>query len=305
MIELEKKSLHTLEYFKIIEMAKEFAKSDMAKGMLDETLPHKTLGEAVGAIAQTTAIRGIMDRRGLPPMARINDVTSIAKRAEIGSTLAPKELLQIGNMMRMCRNLRTYKEEDGVETEVDFLFFDLVPNRFLEEQISNAIISEEEIADSASNELRDIRRKIKNASAKVRETLNKLIHNQTFQKYLQDPIVSMRGERYVVPVKQEYRSQVPGLIHDTSSSGATIFVEPMGVVEANNELKVLEGAEKKEIERILRELSALVGENTNTIINNYTKAVHLDFLFAKGAFSRAIKGVEPKLNDIGKTAPCE
>ena len=180
------------------------------------------------------------------------------------------------------------------------LFQGLVPNKFLEEKLTNAITADEEFSDNASPALADIRRKIRTASSKAREVLDKIIHSSTYQKYLRDTIVTQRDGRYVVPVKAECRGNVPGLVHDTSASGQTVFIEPMGVVQANNDIKVLASKEEAEIERILFELSALAGSYADTIIGSYKCLVELDVIFAKADMAYSMKAVMPKLNDKGE-----
>ena len=187
-----------------------------------------------------------------------------------------------------------------MKTTLDWRFESVVPNKYLEEKINAVVISEEEVADSASPELASIRRRIRAASSRVREQLDKMIRSTAYQKYLQDPIVTMRGGRYVVPVKAECRGEIPGLVHDTSSSGATVFVEPMGVVEANNEIRVLQSRESAEIERILAELSAEAGGFADLIIESYHAAVGLDLIFAKGQLAYKMKASMPKVNDTGR-----
>ena len=192
------------------------------------------------------------------------------------------------------------RKSEGMKTTLDWRFESVVPNKYLEEKINAVVISEEEVADNASPELASIRRRIRAASSRVREQLDKMIRSAAYQKYLQDPIVTMRGGRYVVPVKAECRGEIPGLVHDTSSSGATVFVEPMGVVEANNEIRVLQSRESAEIERILAELSAEAGGFADLIIESYHAAVGLDLIFAKGQLAYKMKASMPKVNDTGR-----
>ncbi|NCB32259.1 MAG: endonuclease MutS2, partial [Clostridia bacterium] len=201
--------------------------------------------------------------------------------------------------LNVARGLKQYREEDNRETSIDGYFFSLEGNRFLEDKIYLSILSEEEIADQASPKLADIRRKINLGNSKVREILNKIIHSSTHQKYLQEPIITIRSGRLCIPVKQECRSEVPGMVHDTSSSGATLFVEPMSVVEANNELRVLLSDEQNEIERILAELSAMVGDWATALEADYKAIIELDFIFAKAKFSREGNCWEPKINAEG------
>lgn len=297
---LYEKSLHTLEYYKILERVKECAASPWAKEKIGSLMPCTNLADAQRAQQETADAKRLMEKWGSPSIYGVKDVTSCAKRAEIGAVLSPRELLDVAGLMKTCRGLKSYREAEEENTCIDGYFDAMVANKYMEDRICDAILAEDEIADTASSELADIRRKMKNAGQKVRDVLNKIIHSQSYQKALQEPIVSMRGDRYVIPVRSECRGQVPGLIHDTSASGQTIFVEPMAVVEANNELRVLAGREKKEIERILAELSLIVGDSADQVVNNYQMAAYLDFVFAKAAYARKTKGVEPKLNDQGR-----
>ena len=211
-----------------------------------------------------------------------------------------RELLSIAEVLRVLRSLTDWRKRSaGVETSIDWRFESLSPNKYLEDKITGAILSEEEMADNASPALSDIRRKIRAASSRVREQLDKMIRSPSYQKYLQDSIVTIRGGRYVVPVKAECRGEVPGLVHDTSSSGATVFVEPMGVVEANNDIKVLKSKEEAEIERILSELSAEAGSFADSIIQGYQAAVELNLLFAKARLAYKMKASLPIMNDNG------
>ena len=211
------------------------------------------------------------------------------------------ELLKVAEVLRVMRGLTQWrKRSEGLETSIDWRFEALTPNKYLEEKIASSILSEEEMADGASQALGDIRRKINAASLRVREKLDHMIHSPAYQKYLQEPIVTLRGGRFVVPVKAECRGEVPGLVHDTSGSGATVFVEPMAVVEANNDIKVLKSKEEAEIERILYELSQEAGGFADSIIEGYNAAIELDILFAKAKLAYRMKATLPEVNDQGK-----
>lgn len=211
------------------------------------------------------------------------------------------ELLRIAEVLRVIRSLKQWRQKSAsVETSLDPYFETLVPNKYLEEKITGAILSEEEMSDHASNELASIRRKIQSASAKARDVLDKMIHSASYQKYLQDAIVTIRDGRYVVPVKAECRANIKGLVHDTSSSGATLFIEPMGVVEANNEIRVLRSREKAEIERILAELSAEAGSFADQVTESYHMLIELNVIFAKAELGYKMKASTPVLNDKGK-----
>ena len=223
------------------------------------------------------------------------------RRAQAGASLSMGELLKVAEVLRVMRGLIQWrKRSEGLETSIDWRFEALTPNKYLEEKIASSILSEEEMADGASQALGDIRRKINAASLRVREKLDHMIHSPAYQKYLQEPIVTLRGGRFVVPVKAECRGEVPGLVHDTSGSGATVFVEPMAVVEANNDIKVLKSKEEAEIERILYELSQEAGGFADSIIEGYNAAIELDILFAKAKLAYRMKATLPEVNDQGK-----
>lgn len=198
------------------------------------------------------------------------------ERADPRRLLTPVELLRIAGVLRCIRNVKAYYSEDGEPTVLDVYFQELSPNRYLEEKITNSILSEEEIADAASSELADIRRHMRIQSAKVKDSLQKIISSPSFSKYLRDPIITLRGDRYVVPVKSEYKSEIPGLVHDVSSTGSTFFIEPMSAVNANNALRELLIREKKEIERILAALSAEAASFREGICHSYEMLVQLD-----------------------------
>ncbi|MBQ2211345.1 MAG: endonuclease MutS2, partial [Ruminococcus sp.] len=223
------------------------------------------------------------------------------RRAEAGGCLTTGELLSVARTMHVIRTVKEWHSRcASVETALDGYFSGLVSNKYLEERITTAIISEDEISDKASPALSDIRRKIRTASSKARETLDKIIHSSKYIKYLQDAIVTQRDGRYVVPVKSECRNNVPGLVHDTSASGQTVFIEPMGVVQANNDIKVLRGKEEEEIERILFDLSANSGEFADSIIRSYKNLAELNFIFAKADLAYSMRASRPLMNDRGE-----
>ena len=215
--------------------------------------------------------------------------------------LSAAELLGIAQILRITRGVRSWRSKcSGIETSLDLLFERLADNKYLEDKITSCIISEEEIADNASPTLYDIRRKMRIASQKAREILDKIVRSSTYQKYLQDAIITQRSGRFVVPVKAECRGNVPGLVHDTSSSGATVFIEPMGVVQANNDIRVLESKETAEIERILYELSIEAGAHADTASESYNSLVELSLIFAKASLGYKMKATLPLINDKGQ-----
>lgn len=296
---LYQKTLKTLEFHKILEKVAEFASCEDTKTKLAQLEPSGRMEVVAQWQYNTTDARWMLERRGAPAFGGVKNVLGGLHRAQIGSVLSPRELLEMAAVLNVARGLRQYREEDKRETTIDGHFFSLEGNRFLEDKIYLSILSEEEIADQASPKLSDIRRKINLGNSKVREILNKIIHSSSYQKYLQEPIITIRSGRLCIPVKQECRSDVPGMVHDTSSSGATLFVEPMSVVEANNELRVLFSDEQNEIERILAELSAMVGDWAAAIEADYRAIIELDFIFAKAKYSREGNCWEPRINAEG------
>jgi DNA mismatch repair protein MutS2 len=243
----------------------------------------------------------LMARFGSPSFGGLANVTGSLRRAQAGGMLTMAELLKVAAVLRTIRGISEWRRKSGdVAGSLDDRFDALMPNQYLENRITGAILSEEEMADNASPALAEIRRKTRRASARAREVLDRMVHSQSYQKYLQDPIVTIREGRFVVPVKAECRNEVPGLVHDTSASGSTVFVEPMAAVEANNQVKVFLSAEKKEMERILAELSAEAGNFADTIVRGYETAVQLNVVFAKASLAYRMKGARPKLNDRGR-----
>lgn len=262
--------------------------------------PTPYLAEATRRLKETDDACRLMAGFGAPSFGQLQDPTNALRRADAGAVLSGRELLQIAEALRVIRSLKEWRAHcAGMETCLDDRFATLTPNRYLEDKITASLISEDTLADNASPALADIRRKMRAASQRVREQLDKLVRSPAYQKYLQDPIVTIRGGRFVVPVKAEHRHEIAGLVHDTSSTGSTVFVEPMGAVEANNELRVLESKEQAEIERILAELSAEAGSFADAIIGNYELLIELNLLFAKARLAYNMKATMPRLTDTG------
>ena len=251
-------------------------------------------------LGQTTAASELSTRKGYPAFASAADVSASLERADRGGSLQPKELLQIGGILRCTRSVKGYISEDDQETVLDELFRALTPNKYLEDRILGAILSEEEIADTASPELADIRRHMRIQAGKIRDSLQKVISSPAYSKFLREPIITIRQGRYVVPVKSECKNDVPGLVHDVSATGSTYFVEPMSAVNANNALRELELKEKKEIERILAELSAEAAAHAEDINLDYTMLVQLDVIFAKAKLAFQMRAWAPIMNDKGR-----
>lgn len=289
------KSLTTLEFDKIIEMLVECASTSGAKSRARSLTPTSDYDVVVERQTKTDDAKRLINAKGYPSFSAEESVVPSAERAYKGAILAPRELMNIASMLRSARMMLDYISVDKpFETTLDAIFNRLMPNRTLEEKISRAIISEDLIADEASPALADIRRKIRNANNKIKDTLQTYIGGVR-NKYLQENIVTMRNGRYVVPVKAEYKNEMKGLVHDTSSSGATLFIEPMAVVEANNELKSLAAAEEHEIERILAELSAECGEYSSVISLNYHNITDIAFYFATATLANHMKAEKPNI----------
>lgn len=290
-----------VELDKILKLLAEQTASEDASEQALALEPAVSTDEVRRRLQETDDAFVLMAKFGSPSFSGLKNVANPLRRAQAGGVLNLVDFLRIAGVLRTMRAISDWRRKsEGMKTTLDWRFESVLPNRYLEEKINAVVISEEEVADSASPELASIRRRIRAASSRVREQLDKMIRSAAYQKYLQDPIVTMRGGRYVVPVKAECRGEIPGLVHDTSSSGATVFVEPMGVVEANNEIRVLQSRESAEIERILAELSAEAGGFADLIIESYHAAVGLDLIFAKGQLAYKMKASMPKVNDTGR-----
>ncbi len=290
------KTRNTLEFDKICAMLAECAPTEGAKTMAGLLMPSGDTVEVLRRLRRTTDAKRLCDVKGMPPFGTVKDVSAACERAVKGAMLTTRELLDVAQVLRSARSLVEYlKNNKPFETSLDELFERLLPNRFLEEKITRSILSEDMIADEASRELADLRRKIRDANNRIKETLQHYI-NGSYSKILQDNLVTMRNGRYVIPVKTECKNEMKGLIHDTSSSGATIFVEPMAVVEANNELRVLQSKEEHEIERILFALSAEVSAASESLRLNYYNITELAFCFACAELSYRMNGSEPRIS---------
>ena len=294
------KSLRTLELPAVLEMLSAEAVSQTAKQEALKLFPSKDFSTVKARQEETAAAKNMMVKNGSPYFSGISDVRDSVKRADIGGALNTRELLDVALLLRAAAAAISYASgERDEKTAIDYLFSALRSNKYLENKISSSIISEDEIADSASSELSDIRRHMRLAGDKVRQILNKVITSPAYSKALQEPIITVRNDRYVVPVKAEQKSALPGLVHDISSSGQTLFIEPMGVVQANNELRELLAREKKEIERILMELSADVAEHGEDIISDFQVLCELDLIFAKAKLSYRLNAAGPEIAEDG------
>ena len=294
------KHMKTIELDKVLEMLAEKTACADAADFARNLIPVTEIEEVQQMLSETDTAYQMMARFGAPSFYGLQQIVNSLRRAQSGGVLNLEEFLSIAGVLRAMRTIVQWrKKSEGLQTMLDWRFDCLTSNQYLEDKINQTVASEEEVADTASPALADIRRKMRHASQKVREQLDNMIRSNAYQKYLQDQIVTMRGGRYVVPVKAEYRGEVPGLVHDTSSSGSTLFIEPMSVVEANNEIRVLQSKEKDEIERILTELSAEVGQFADDIIVGYDAAVQLNVIFAKADLAYTMKATMPQLNQTG------
>ena len=294
------KHYKALELDKILNMLADLTSCEDAREKALETTPSFGLFEVQEQIKLTEDAFILSGRFGAPSFGGIKNPMSALRRGEAGGIMSTVELLRVAETLRIVRGVKEWRSKSAsVETSLNLLFDRLSPNKYLEEKITTAILSEEEIADNASPALYDIRRKKRQAASKAREILDKIVRSSSYQKFLQDSIITQRSGRFVVPVKAECRSAIPGLVHDTSSSGATVFVEPMGVVQANNDIRVLEAKEEAEIERILFELSAEAGANADTISESYNALVELNLIFAKANLGYKMKASVPKINNKG------
>ncbi len=300
MSELYEKSLLKLELDQVLELLAQCAGSQGGREACLRVRPSSDLEDVELMLQQTTAASDLCTRKGNPVFGDVNDVSASLERADRGGSLQPVELLRIAGVLRCARNIKGYVSEDDKETVLDVMFKALTPNKYLEDRIFGAILSEEEIADTASPALADIRRHMRIQSGKIRDSLQKVISSPAYSKFLREPIITIRQGRYVVPVKSECRGDVPGLVHDVSATGSTFFIEPMSAVNANNALRELELKEKKEIERILAELSSEAAAHAEDINLDYSMLVQLDVIFAKAKLAYRMRAWAPIMNDKGK-----
>ena len=296
MSDLFERSIQILELPQVLEQLAAQAVTEEGKERCRALRPLTDMDDVQRRLDETSAALSMIVLRGSPALSGVRPVAASLQRAEMGGALNTRELLDIAALLRSARSAKEYAAGEGnaAKTCIDHLFASLTPNRFLEDKISGSILSEEEIADAASPELADIRRHIRASASKVRDILQKLISSSQ-SKYLQESIITMRSGRYVVPVKSEYKNEVPGLVHDVSGSGGTFFIEPMGVVKTNNELRELQAREEKEIERILRELSAECAAHREDIAQDYDLLVMLDCIFARAKLSGKLRCSSPRL----------
>ena len=296
MTDMFEKSMETLELPRVLSLLADQAVTEEGKERARRLRPETDPAEVALRLKETTAAVNKMVLRGSPSFSGVKPVAGSLQRADMGGSLNTRELLDIAGVLAAARSAKEYGESDGEEkSPIDVLFHSLHPNRFLEDKITGSIVGDGELADSASPELASIRRHIRATESKVRDILQKIISSSQ-AKYLQESIITQRSGRYVVPVKSEFKNEIPGLVHDLSGSGSTFFIEPMGVVKANNELRELQAKEEKEIDRILAELSAEAASFREDITLNYDLLIRLDSIFARGKLSARMGAMEPGLS---------
>lgn len=294
------KYLKTLELDKILEMLADIASNEETKRMALAIRPDTDLAAVRMENLKTSQALELSIQFGTPPFSNFKDVSTAAARAKSGAVISLRDLMDIAAMLRQIKSLADwYRSCENVETELDYLFSRLAPNDWLLEKLDRSIISENEISDAASAELAAIRRKINRAGMQLRETLDKMVKNKTTQQYLQESNVTIRDGRFVLPVKSEYRGQVSGLVHDTSATGQTIFIEPMAIVEANNDIRILQGKEQEEIERIIAELCRDCGDYADILCENYKVCTELNLYFAKSELAAKLRCTMPEITDDG------
>ena len=304
MNEQYEKSITKLELDKVLALLADQASSQAAKERCMALRPLDDADEIRRKLEETSAACACITVKGSPGFGGLYDVGASVDRAYRGGCLSPEELLRIAAVLKSARQTKSYAEGEGKSAQepsvLDIYFQQLTTNKYLEERIFNSILSKDEIADAASPELASIRRKIRQQSSKIRESLQKIITSPAYAKILQEPIVTIRSDRFVVPVKAECKGQLPGLVHDVSSSGSTYFIEPMSAVNGNNELRELFMAERKEIERILAELSAEAADHREQIKLDYDVLLDLECVFARGRLSFAMKAICPEVRTDGQ-----
>ncbi|MBR2461393.1 MAG: endonuclease MutS2 [Clostridia bacterium] len=294
------KAIKTLEFDKVAEMLAGCARTEGSRELARTLFPESDAVRVRKMQADTAAAKLLIIKKGHPSFGDVSDISDAVERAQKKATLIPKELLDIANVMRTARGLADYsRDEELGETALTPVFGRLTVNRFLEEKITRAVLSEDMIADDASPALADIRRKMRVAQGRIREMLAKIVSG-SLSKYLQENIVTVRNGRYVVPVKVEYKNDVKGFVHDTSATGATVFIEPYAVLEANNELKELEIKERREVDRVLLELSSECATFGGTIYLNYLNITQLALIFAKAELALRLDACEPEISEGGK-----
>ncbi|WP_294373195.1 endonuclease MutS2 [uncultured Clostridium sp.] len=297
---MNEKSLRILEFNKIKEKIQKYARTNAGKQKIAELMPYDNVYEINNKLDETNEALEVLLDKGNPPLEGLFDIHEGIERARKGGTLTPGQLLKIGSTLRAARNMKEFFKREEFEKsyeKLEDLAYILTPVKTLEDSIDRAIVSEEEISDKASATLHNIRRSLKEKNSSVREKVSSIVRSNS--KYLQDDLYTMRGDRYVIPVKSEYKSAVPGIVHDQSSTGATFFIEPMSIVNLNNEIRELALKEKAEIERILTELSLKVKDNSDQCLSNFKMLAEFDFIFAKAKYGERLNAVRPIIKEDG------
>lgn len=298
---MNERSLKVLEFNKIKERIKKYARTNGGKQMISELMPYDNLYEINQKLQDSDEALDILITKGNPPLDGLFDISEGIERAKKGGTLTPEQLLKIGSMLRVARVMKEFFRRDDSEKaheRLEDLAYILSPVKYLEDEIERAIVSEDEVSDKASAALYNIRRSIREKNSSIREKVGSIVKSNS--KYLQDDLYTMRGDRYVIPVKSEYKSQVEGLVHDQSSTGSTFFIEPIGLVNLNNEIRELKLKEKAEIERILLDLSKKVKDNADQCTSNSNILIEFDFIFAKAKYASALNAIKPTVREDGR-----
>lgn len=298
---MNKRSLRVLEFNKIKEKVKKYARTKTCKQLIEDLAPYDNVYEINKKLDECDEALQVLIEKGAPPLEGLFDIKDGIKKAKKDATLSPGQLLKIGSMLRVSRNIKAFFKREESEKEyknLEDIVYILEPLKQVEDEIAKAIVSETEISDRASSKLFNIRKSIKEKNSSIREKVNSIVKANS--KYLQDQLYTMRGERYVIPVKSEYKSQVPGLVHDQSATGSTFFIEPMSIVNLNNEILELSLKEKAEIEAILRNLTLKVKENADVCESNFNVLIDLDFIFAKAKYGLSLNAVRPDVKEDGK-----
>lgn len=297
---MDERFYDSLELNKILEMLSKECSNEKTKKMALGIKPCSDLYTVKKETGKTAEALELSVRYGTPNFYNINDVSTYIKRAEAGGVLSLGELIQIRRLLAQTYELHHWYEQcENKDTSLSYLFEMLYPNKYLQQRLETAIIDETKLSDDASAELRSIRQKITRSGLKIRETLDKMIKSPSTQKYLQESIVTMRDGRFVLPVKTEFKGNVSGLVHDTSATGSTLFIEPMSVVEANNDIRILQGQEQDEIHRIIAEFSMECAEMKDQLISNYNAVTELNLYFAKANLGAKMRAMLPEISNDG------
>lgn len=299
---MNEKALKTLEYTKIRDRLSALALSPMGKEKCDELVPMHDIDAITREQKETTEAVNMSLKKGRLPLGGIKDIRTQLGRAEAGGVLGIEELMAVGDFLYVCRKVKNYAKQENKADVFPVLedYFEIVKTiTNLEKEISRCIVNEQEISDDASSGLRTVRREIRNANGSIRDKLNTIIYSAAYKNMLQDAVITIRNDRYCVPVRSEYQSSFPGMVHDRSNTGSTVFMEPTAVIQLNNKIKELQAKEKEEIEKILAMLSTMVAENVDVIEANINVIAHLDFIFAKSELSLKMNGAEPIFNTNG------